>query len=286
MKHTNQMSKIALLIILAAPIILSVNSCKKIEGCTDATSLDYNAEATVDDGSCTYPEESTKVTLLEFTATWCGPCGSWGSDAFHESLTNNPNDVIGIAVHASNTDPMYNSVSQALINNFTISGWPNFWLGNDFLGTNYYQITTLLPTYLSTAVVANASARLTKTETALEVKTSAKFFSDATGDFYLGVYVIENGIPGDDLAGAYNQNGATDADHPGYTHDHVMRAVAGSNPWGSQIVTGSITAGEIINLDFSIPMQVEWNADNVHVICIIWKANGTTYDFVNAAEAE
>ena len=36
-------------------IVLLVSSCKKQEGCTDATASNYDVSAERDDGSCTYP---------------------------------------------------------------------------------------------------------------------------------------------------------------------------------------------------------------------------------------
>lgn len=49
---------------MALMLALAALGCKKKEGCTDPLSLNYDAEATVDDGSCTYapPQLSIHVT--------------------------------------------------------------------------------------------------------------------------------------------------------------------------------------------------------------------------------
>ncbi len=281
MKAYNLMIKSLPLILVLGVLIFDTTSCKKKEGCTDPQALNYDAEAKVDNGSCLYPTESRKVTFIEFTATWCLQCGSWGSDAFHQTLADNPDELIGIASHSSPTDPMYNSVAQAFIDNFSIDNWPNYWIGNDFLANNYFQVNNYLPTYMAQPVVANVLALYSIDATGITVRTSTKFFKDATGDFYLGVYVLESGIDGSPTAGAYAQSGTND---PNYTHDHVLRAAATANPWGDQIVSGSATAGEIINMTYTIPLQVEWNTENLDIVCVIWKANGSSYDYVNAAE--
>ena len=56
------MNKITLLLILSTLIY----SCKEEEGCMDPTALNYNSEATIDDGSCNY----TPIDLMiHFTQT-------------------------------------------------------------------------------------------------------------------------------------------------------------------------------------------------------------------------
>ncbi|MDP4762826.1 MAG: hypothetical protein NWR97_04155 [Salibacteraceae bacterium] len=59
-------------IILAALAFAATNtftSCKKTEGCTDSIALNFNAEAEVEDGSCTYAElEDVSFSILAPTA--------------------------------------------------------------------------------------------------------------------------------------------------------------------------------------------------------------------------
>lgn len=63
------------LFFLAVAVIVA---CKKkgeddadpIRGCTNPTSLTYNAAAEEDDGSCLVPEVRQRALLLNFTATW------------------------------------------------------------------------------------------------------------------------------------------------------------------------------------------------------------------------
>ena len=55
------------IMILALTTMFAVTSCKKKEGCTDPTSLNYDPDAEDDDGSCTYPPPTTTKPIVEIT---------------------------------------------------------------------------------------------------------------------------------------------------------------------------------------------------------------------------
>ena len=98
-------------VILSVLVISSLFACKKkadIAGCMDPNSLTYNAEAVIDDGSCLEAIQTQNVLVMEYTANWCGPCGSWGAPTLH-SLASQDN-VYAIAFHAQN-DPMHSGTA-------------------------------------------------------------------------------------------------------------------------------------------------------------------------------
>lgn len=64
MKTLNYFSKLTLAALVG--ISVTVTSCKKQEGCTDPTSLNYDADAEVDDGSCTYDTDKDVPTTYTF----------------------------------------------------------------------------------------------------------------------------------------------------------------------------------------------------------------------------
>ena len=78
-------------------VFLFFVSCSK-RGCTDPSSLAFDIEASKDDGSCTYPENSKKTLVFNSTGTWCQHCGGWGKN-FSNNLSNNFPNVQIITLH-------------------------------------------------------------------------------------------------------------------------------------------------------------------------------------------
>src|ERR1700752_2435008 len=105
------MKKIYLFGILVA--VLSLTNCKK-----ETTAPPANTGAP----SITVAEENTAL-VNKFTATWCGPCGSWGWDLFENVIEENANDAIYMGTYSSsspsydNTD-FYNTIADTFYNSF------------------------------------------------------------------------------------------------------------------------------------------------------------------------
>lgn len=264
------------LLLLPIAFFASCNddSTVEVEGCTDPNGLNYNAYATVDDGSCITPLQKQGAFALNYTATWCGPCGDWGAPKIHD-MEESGSPVVAITAHASG-DPMFIST---LYNSFssvrpTGGGIPSFWAGDTDDG-GPGDITSQL-SQTPPAGIEFLSARVGNE---MNVKVKVVFFENVTGEYYLSVYVLEDGIDGSASSGQYAQNGVANPDN--YKHDFVLRAVATpDNAYGEMLASGSIAAGTGFDKTYAIPVDGTWN--DVYAAVCIWKKDGTFYSFVNS----
>lgn len=264
--------------------LLSAVGCKKQEGCTNPDSLTFDPEAKKDDGSCILVENERKVLLLEFTAAWCPPCGSWGNELFHHMIDTYSGQVVPLASHGSfqQPDSMTNKYSNAFHTNFPINGWPHFYVGSLSTGTSM-DIQDEMDQYQSRPVVANGATTYTIGAENIAVKAQGKFFQSAQGDYYLAVYVLENGIPGgDNDPNGFDQQG-DNSQH--YVHDHVLRTGASEDIFGDLLASGEISLGTKMEFDYTIPIDPAWTLQHIELIGIIFEKHGSTYNYVNAWKA-
>ena len=93
---------------LINPLIISTlalsmvfnTSCKKVEGCTDITAINYDSEATEDDGTCEYePEITAKITIdsPESGTTYMG-----GDTINMHVMIETQGEIHGYEVHLTN----------------------------------------------------------------------------------------------------------------------------------------------------------------------------------------
>lgn len=274
------MKKTTLLFIIALGFVVIFSSCKKnteadpILGCTDPSSLNYNSLATSDDGTCVIPQQTQKALLLEFTAAWCGSCGGYGGPVFNSLISNNPGKVVPIAVHCDDdmTAQSYFYGFGSILPDGTIS-LPFFKIG-DVETENNSQILTICA---QTPVVAQTAFIFTRGSGTISVKTRTKFFTAATGNYLLAVYVLESGIDG--TSGTYQQSGGA----AGYKHNYVLRAASKNQSMGETIITSNATANQTIDKNYDISFTQLSTSSTINVATVIWKSDGSTYKFINAS---
>ncbi len=219
--------------------------------------------------------EIQQSLITKITATWCPNCGSWGWDFYEDIYADNADKALIITAHRSGD--LQSDVGVDFTSNFGVNYQPFFIVNNENQNVNSTNtaskrsaIQNLVNNNYSLSPIANAGLQVTKDGNSLIVQTKTRFFQNAMGEYYLGVYVIEDGVIN------FQQGIGNDA-----VHKNVMRASMSSSSFGELIANGNIDADSEFDKEFSIQLG-NWNVNNLEIATIIWKKEGNTYQFVNA----
>lgn len=213
--------------------------------------------------------------ISKITATWCPPCGGWGWGFFHDLEEDNHENALAIAVHHSGD--LTNPTASDFTDNFGVNSQPRFVLNNDdqdvvssVVSSKRIEIQDAVNSNLAAAPLANTGIKAILDNNVITVQTNTKFFQDATGEYFVGVYVVEDAVANYQ---ATIGNGAI--------HTNVLRTGLSSNAFGEPLNTADIASGTEIAMEFTIDVNASWNLDNVTMAAIIWKLENGTYNFVN-----
>ena len=261
------MKKFKLLVtMMLIAIIASFSSCKK-KGCMDPNSFTFNPEAKKDDGSCTTPEAVKKSLIFKKTATWCPYCGDWGV-SYSTDITNAHANCQVIALHGDSE--FENTVGNSLMDALPSSGWPHFFAGTEDISNSYYELNSAVNTELGKSIEVAMAIEKTTAGSTMNVRVQSQWLGSIDGEFYLAVYVLEDGqVAEQQIAGASSD--------PNFVHKNVLRAEAYNSPFGVPVTIN----GDGNLLEFNIDLNSSWVASNCYPVAVMWKKNGSSFDFVN-----
>jgi len=219
------------------------------------------------------PSATQNGFAINYTATWCGPCGYSGAPLIHAHAEKAPKGAI-ITAHAQG-DPMNNSLYGSFVFDRTITvGIPTFWIGDITTEENTVKsMTTLLE---SGDAAAGVDYSYEITGTTMTVKTKIKFFNPTGKKYFLSVLVLEDGIDGSSTAGEYKQNGAiTSYPNDDYHHDFVLRksSIAGK-AYGEEIASSPVK-NYVFEKTYTITLDASWK--DTYPVVIIWEKNTGDY---------
>ena len=218
--------------------------------------------------------EIQRPLVTKIAATWCPPCGGWGWDFFEYLVIDNEAKATMIVAH--HDGQLVTIAGDAFSANFNSPYQPYFYLYNDDLGVSSSNVITkraevkdLVDVEATKSPVANAGMNLFLTGGQLVINTKTKFFQAASGEYYIGVYAVE-----DDVIN-FQQGQGNNA-----VHEKILRGSLTGDPFGALLMSGDITVGSEFTNSFNTEYDL-WNLDNLEIVTIIWKKEGDTYVAIN-----
>lgn len=273
-----------LIITVAVTAAVAFSSCAKdrVYGCTDPFSINYNPNATDDDGGCFAPSSQKRALMGDFTATWCPYCGQWGAPEFEEAINLSGANGIPLGIH--NTDEITTNESTTLTDYYSaegiVGGFPTLYVWNQASFSDGVPMAGAVSSEVGAGpAVAGAVAGFTDNGSSMTINVSAQIFADVTGDYYVAAYLMENGL-------VYTQQIAGADPDPNFVHNHVIRASSNGSAWGEQFVFGSASNGVVWTKSYQIEKNDAWKSENMYMVAIVWKYDSAEdkYTFVNAQE--
>lgn len=232
------------------------------------------------------PLNKNQTLICKETATWCGPCGSWGWDLQELLEADNKDKALVIALHVWNSD-LDNAITTAWEQNFTATNGIPCWYASGIDKTEWAKnsggvspyairkaINDEVNKFNSAQVKANSSFKYTFKNDSLYTSCTSKFFQNLTGEYYLGVYLLEDSV----LNKQNTDNGIVQK-----YHLNVLRASIDNSPFGTLLAKGSIASGKQYSTNFNSyyldPKKV--NFKKAFIATIIWKKENGKYYLIN-----
>lgn len=260
---------------------LALTSCKKPEPVTEPQ-VEPEPEATFS----AHTQVQVPIVLKE-TGELCGPCGTWGWTAWEGVISSLEGKAFLWAQYSnyfvSNSffvnSELYpsNSVNNAFQANFPYGGSkPLFYVnGVETSATTIASAEAAANSSIATPeanVDVSAAYKIEWDGDDLTVTAQAKLYNNMSGDYYMGVYLVEDKV----MATQSGQTGVV-------AHHLAMRGSLGGKNWGEQIINGSANAGDVIEKTFTQAIPSTYDKDNLTIGVIIWKKNGFKYAYKQAA---
>lgn len=285
------MRKILGIAVIAALLTTATQSCKKketgVKGCKDPSSLNYNKDATVDDGSCQIVDKNQRYFIMDVTGTWCPPCGTYGIPGFEKAIELiGDKNVVAFSAHSSDVLSCTAGNELAAYAQYKSNSVPRIAGGSTLIfpagvysdiNATANKIKSESDKVTTMAPVVNCYVGKSISGNSVTLNVKAKFLAAGNGDYYIAAYITENGI----VSPQKLSDGSTKSDQ---IHNHVLRTAFGPT-FGESLSSGAAESGKLISKTFTTTLNSSWKVENLHYAVIIWKKDGSgVYKFENCTQ--
>jgi len=241
-----------------------------------------------------------RVLVEESTGTWCASCGFGG--IYFEHLESNYPNAIPVAVHTGpgGQDPMAIFSVELYMSNY-FGGSPTFLFDRKNFPNNPSTKSSVsgsnpwahgldtLDSYLDLVYNQAPIATVGITQSydisnrEITITVTANFIENATGNFRLNCFILEDSVTG---GAEYNQANSNfsgwtagpsylqeliDESHPivGYVHKHVLREMVGNPEGMTANIPTTVASGSSYSKTFTYTIPVEFDENNISLVGLI-----------------
>lgn len=225
--------------------------------------------------------QTQRPLITKRTASWCPNCGGWGWTFFRNIINDNNGKAVFFANHYDgiHTSP----TTLALASNYGGVSQPLFFLNNTNQNVSSgatasarTNIQNQVNAAWATPPVVQSGIRAIHNSAAqtLSVTAKSRFFQSASGEYYLGIYLVFKEFVG------FQSGQGNNAEHK-----EMMRSHLTTDVFGEQIANGAVAAGTESEVSGQISIA-GLDPTQLRIVTIIWKKEGNTYRVTNANETD
>lgn len=224
------------------------------------------------------PVPQTQQSLVtKLTATWCSICGGSAWETQKKLQAQLGTSALVMAAHSSGSSRLYSAAAAALLNNFDFAAsQPVFFYNTARIGSGGASTENTIISNVQNAAKAapvvqtGVSATLSPGSRELDIQARAQFFKATEGSFTLSLLVLEDSVVMEQAARSASE-----------IHRNVLRASAFQEVYGQPLASGNVAVGTSASFKTTFAVPASYNANRLRVAAVIWKRNGTKYEFVN-----
>jgi len=224
--------------------------------------------------------ETQSVLITKIAASWCPPCGGWGWTTFHDLIADNDDKATLLAIHHSGN--LLTPTSGAFAENLDPPYQPWFFVNNtdqDINNANSaskrIEIKNQVDMAADASPIVNTGILATTDNNEITVTTKTKFFQDADANYFLGVYLVEDGRV------SFQSGQGNDA-----VHEQLLVTKFTATTFGEQLSSGSVSANTEMEHSFTLAIDPAWNLENLEIATIIWKEENGVYLYENSNDSD
>jgi hypothetical protein len=219
------------------------------------------------------PVKRTMAMVEKSTASWCGPCGTWGwlvqEDLIADNMIGTSPNAIVLETHGA-FSAFHTETAMFLIQSWIDTTLPR-WAVNNMPDPNNstntrYSVKKVVDSLAALSPTASTGFYYTITGNTIKFYTKTQFWKAASGTYSMAAYIVEDSAYGE-------QQGQPGANA---YHRYVLRDRISKYTFGDTLVAGSVAQDQAFTKNYTYNItRTDWVKSHLSFVTVLFKRNAS-----------